>query len=78
MSWLRPDARERLSEATRFLPLTVFILVASCVLFDLLANRPMFWTSDEGFNSLLWRGLIAGPFILFALMAAAQKNKSEK
>ena len=77
MSWLRPDARERLREAGRFMPYTVLILVASRVLFDLLANRPMFWTSDEGFNSLLWSGLIAGPFILFALMVSAQKNKSE-
>ncbi|MEN9707885.1 MAG: hypothetical protein RIQ68_293, partial [Pseudomonadota bacterium] len=26
--------------------------------------------------AFLWSGLIAGPFILFALMVSAQKNKS--
>lgn len=74
MSLLRPDANARLREVVRYIPLTLIILVASRVLFDLLASRPMFWSSDEGINSLLWSGLIAGPFILFALMVSAQRN----
>ena len=67
----------RLSEALRFLPMALVLLLASRVLFDLLAGRPMFWSSHEAFVSLLWSSLIAGPFILFALMVAAQRNSGK-
>lgn len=74
MSILRPDISQRLRDALRFLPLTVIILLTSRLLFDLLAGRPMFWSSKEAWESLLWSGLTAGPFILFALMVAAQRS----
>ncbi len=74
MSVLRPEVAARLRDAVRFAPLAVIILVISRILFDLLAGRPMFWSSEEGINSLLWSGLVAGPFILFALMVSAQRN----
>jgi hypothetical protein len=73
---VRPDAGARLREATRYIPLAILIFVASRILFDLLADKPMFWSSDESLLAFLWSGLIAGPFILFALMVSAQKNKS--
>jgi hypothetical protein len=61
-------------EALRFLPLAIMIFLGSRLLFDLLAQRPMFWSSQESFIAMLWSGLISGPFILFALMVAAQRN----
>ena len=73
---LRPDAGARLREAIRYIPLALIIFVASRILFDLLASKPMFWSSEESLLAFLWSGLIAGPFILFALMVSAQKNKS--
>ena len=60
------------------LVMTAFILVGSRILFDLLAPRPMFWSSQEQFVTFLWHSLIGGPFILFALMVAAQRNQSGK
>jgi hypothetical protein len=76
MSILRPDVNERLREAVRFLPLTLIILVVSRILFDLLAGREMFWSSEERVVSMLWSSLLTGPFILFALMVSAQRNQS--
>ena len=76
MSVIRPDVAERLREALRFLPLTLIILVASRILFDLLAGREMFWSSEERLVSMLWSSLLTGPFILFALMVSAQRNQS--
>jgi hypothetical protein len=76
MSVIRPDVTERLREAVRFLPLTLIILVASRILFDLLAGREMFWASEERLMSMLWSSLLTGPFILFALMVSAQRNQS--
>jgi hypothetical protein len=76
VSALRPDVGQRLREALRFLPLTLIILVASRILFDLLAGREMFWASEERFVSFLWSSLLTGPFILFALMVSAQRNQS--
>lgn len=64
----------RAREAMRFLPLAILIFLGSRLLFDLLAQRPMFWASRESFVAMLWSGLISGPFILFALMVAAQRN----
>jgi hypothetical protein len=76
MSLIRPDVNERLREAIRFIPLTLIILVASRILFDLLAGREMFWSSEERIVSMLWSSLLTGPFILFALMVSAQRNQS--
>ena len=76
MSEPSPGA-SRMRDALRFLPLAIIILLASRVLFDLLAGRPMFWSSHEDFVRLLWSSLIAGPFILFALMVAAQRNSGK-
>jgi hypothetical protein len=76
MSVLRPDVTERLREAVRFIPLTLIILVVSRILFDLLAGREMFWSSEERIVSMLWSSLLTGPFILFALMVSAQRNQS--
>jgi len=76
MSIIRPDVNQRLREALRFLPLTLIILVASRILFDLLAGRDMFWSSEERLVSMLWSSLLTGPFILFALMVSAQRNQS--
>ena len=76
MSVIRPDVTERLREAVRFLPLTLIILVVSRILFDLLAGREMFWSSEERLVSMLWSSLLTGPFILFALMVSAQRNQS--
>jgi hypothetical protein len=67
---------QRLQELVRFLLITVVFLVVSRIFFDLLAARPMFWTSQEGIDTLVWHSLVGGPFILFALMVSAQKNKS--
>jgi len=44
---VRPDAGARLREAIRYIPLAILIFVASRILFDLLASKPMFWSSDE-------------------------------
>ena len=66
--------RSRGQEALRFLPLAILIFLGSRLLFDLLAQRPMFWASRESLVAMLWSGLISGPFILFALMVAAQRN----
>jgi hypothetical protein len=76
MSVLRPDVSQRLREAVRFLPLTLIILVVSRILFDLLAGREMFWSSEERLVSMLWSSLLTGPFILFARMVSAQRNQS--
>jgi hypothetical protein len=76
VSVIRPDVTERLREAVRFLPLTLIILVVSRILFDLLAGREMFWSSEERLVSMLWSSLLTGPFILFALMVSAQRNQS--
>jgi hypothetical protein len=76
LSVLRPDVSQRLREALRFLPLTLIILVASRILFDLLAGREFFWSSEERLISMLWSSLLTGPFILFALMVSAQRNQS--
>jgi hypothetical protein len=76
VSVIRPDVTERLREAVRFLPLTLIILVVSRILFDLLAGREMFWSSEDRLVSMLWSSLLTGPFILFALMVSAQRNQS--
>jgi hypothetical protein len=67
---------ERLQELVRFLLVTVVFLVVSRIFFDLLAGRPMFWTSREGIETLLWHSLVGGPFILFALLVAVQRHRS--
>ena len=59
---------QRLQELVRFLLITVVFLVVSRIFFDLLAGRPMFWTSQEGIDTLVWHSLVGGPFILFALL----------
>ena len=76
MSLLRPDVSQRLRDALRFLPLTLIILVVCRILFDLLAGREFFWSSEERLVSMLWSSLLTGPFILFALMVSAQRNQS--
>jgi hypothetical protein len=76
MSILSPDVGQRLRDAVRFIPLTLIILVVSRILFDLLAGRDMFWSSEERIVSMLWSSLLTGPFILFALMVSAQRNQS--
>ena len=67
---------ERLHELARFLLATTVFLVVSRIFFDLLAGRPMFWTSQEGIETLLWHSMVGGPFILFALLVAAQRHRS--
>ena len=67
---------QRLQELVRFLVITVVFLIVSRIFFDLLAARPMFWTSQEGIDTLLWHSLVGGPFILFALLVAAQRTGS--
>jgi hypothetical protein len=66
----------RLQELIRFLVITAVFLVVSRIFFDLLAGRPMFWTSEEGMQLLLWHSLVGGPFVLFALLVAAQRAAS--
>ncbi len=66
----------RLRQLIVFLVMTVVLMVASRIMFDLLAGRPMFWTSEEGMQLLLWHSLVGGPFILFALLVAAQRAGS--
>jgi hypothetical protein len=56
--------------------ITAVFLVVSRIFFDLLAGRPMFWTSEEGMQLLLWHSLVGGPFVLFALLVAAQRAAS--
>jgi RsiW-degrading membrane proteinase PrsW (M82 family) len=67
---------QRLRQLIVFLVLTAVLMVVSRILFDLLAGRPMFWTSDEGMQMLVWHSLVGGPFILFALLVAAQRAGS--
>ena len=67
---------QRLQELVRFLVITAVFMVVSRIFFDLLAGRPMFWTSQEGIDTLLWHSLVGGPFILFALLVAAQRAGS--
>jgi hypothetical protein len=57
---------------------TAVFLLVSRVLFDLLAGRPMFWSSHEQVMGFLWTCLVGGPFILFALLVAAQSKPSGK
>jgi hypothetical protein len=76
MNFLSPDVTQRLREAVRFIPLTLIILVVSRILFDLLAGREMFWSTEERVVSMLWSSLLTGPFILFALLVSAQRNQS--
>jgi hypothetical protein len=71
-----PEVKQRLRDAMRFLPLTLIILVVSKILFDLLAGREMFWSSEERLVSMLWSSLLTGPFIMFALLVSAQRNQS--
>jgi hypothetical protein len=66
----------RLRQLIVFLVFTAVLMVVSRILFDLLAGRPMFWTSEEGMQMLLWHSLVGGPFILFALLVAAQRTGS--
>ncbi len=66
----------RLRQLVVFLVMTAVLMVASRILFDLLAGRPMFWASEEGMQLLLWHSLVGGPFILFALLVAAQRAGS--
>ena len=70
------NAAARLRQLVVFLVFTAVLMVVSRVLFDLLAGRPMFWTSEEGMQMLLWHSLVGGPFILFALLVAAQRTGS--
>ena len=67
---------QRLRELVRFLVITAVFMVVSRIFFDLLAARPMFWTSQEGIDTLVWHSLVGGPFILFALLVAAQRSGS--
>ncbi len=67
---------QRLRQLIVFLVMTAVLMVASRILFDLLAGRPMFWSSDEGMQMLVWHSLVGGPFILFALLVAAQRAGS--
>jgi len=67
---------DRLRQLIAFLVMTAVFMVVSRIFFDLLAGRPMFWTSDEGMELLLWHSLVGGPFILFALLVAAQRAGS--
>jgi hypothetical protein len=78
MSMLRPDAAQRVREALRFVPLATILFVVSRILFDLLAGRPMFWSSHEGVVDLLWKAVVFIPVVLFALMVAAQRNNPRK
>ena len=66
----------RLQELIKFLVVTAVFLVVSRIFFDLLAGRPMFWTSEEGLQLLLWHSVVGGHFILFALLVAAQRAGS--
>ena len=67
---------QRLRQLIVFLVMTAVFMLVSRILFDLLAGRPMFWTSEEGMQMLLWHSLVGGPFILFALLVAAQRAGS--
>jgi hypothetical protein len=64
----------RLQQFGFYLVWTAVFLVVSRVGFDLLAGRPMFWSSREGLETLLWNSLIGGPFIFFALLVSAQRS----
>jgi hypothetical protein len=68
----------RLRELVWYLLATAVFLLVSRVLFDLLAGRPMFWSSHEQVMGFLWTCLVGGPFILFALLVAAQSKPSGK
>jgi phosphotransferase system glucose/maltose/N-acetylglucosamine-specific IIC component len=69
---------DRLRPLVPMLVMTGLILVVSAIGFDLLGGRPMFWTSDELTRSFLFRCLIGGPFILFALLVAQQRAQGGK
>ncbi len=66
----------RFKEVLRFLPVAVLMYLVSRMLFDLLAGKPQFWSSEEAFTLLLWNACFAIPFIVFALMVAAQRKSS--
>ena len=55
--------------------LTVIIMFVSRIGFDLLGGRPMFWTSAEEIRTFIFHFLIGGPFVLFALLVAQQRNQ---
>ena len=61
---------QRLRQLIVFLVMTAAFMLVSRIMFDLLAGRPMFWTSQEGIETLLWHSMVGGPFILFALLVA--------
>ena len=70
------NVAQRLRQLIVFLVMTAVFMLVSRILFDLLAGRPMFWTSEEGMQMLVWHSLVGGPFILFALLVAAQRAGS--
>lgn len=69
---------DRLRQLAVYLVVAAVVLVVSRVLFDLLAGRPVFWSSREGVIGFLWTCLVGGPFILFALLVAAQTRPTGK
>ena len=66
---------ERLRPLVPMLIMTAIILVVSRVGFDLLGGKPMFWTSDQEIRTFIFHSLIGGPFVLFALLVAQQRNQ---
>ena len=68
----------RFQQLAWFLALTAVFLLVSRVLFDLLAGRPPFWSTHDQIIGFLWTCLVGGPFILFALMVAAQTRTPGK
>ena len=71
-------AAGRFQQLARFLAMTAVFLLVSRVLFDLLAGRPPFWSTHDLIVGFLWTCLVGGPFILFALLVAAQGKTSGK
>jgi hypothetical protein len=66
----------RLREMLRFLPIAIVLYLLSGVLFNFMAGRPQFWSSEEAFLGLLWNACFGIPFIVFGLMVAASRKSS--
>ena len=72
------NAQVRLKEIARLLPMALALFLLSRVLFDLFAGRSPFWSSNEGWVSLLWSACLVVPFMLFALAVAQQRQGGDR
>lgn len=68
---------ERLRQILRVLPTAIVLWIGSRVFFDFITRKPMFWSSKETWAELAWNGAIFVPLMIFILIFATQKYKTD-